>query len=239
MNDDIVQVEFAGPGSVSIVLDGFSGPANPVKYNQDLGPHVGYMKGHAGIVVTGADETTNLSVFTVGRATAFDNTGTYNIQQGPSATNVPANNGSPLFAGNVSTVYDGMADIAFVAISSTNGKFGGLRTANTSYWATNGVTGVYAPGVEFTGPVFVGDINAMTDATPYLQIGGTSVDNKTWITGGDLTQDNGQAVKVTGITQLFFKNGSDSHGNLFAAKTNQAVLQENGVDVTSQTVVNP
>jgi len=242
LNDDIVQVEFAGAGTVSIVFEGSSGPGNPTKYNQDLvgAGFPGYIKGHAGIVVTGADETTNLSVFTVGRATAFDPTGAYNILQGPSATNVPANNGSSLFAGHAATSYNGLADIAFVAIASTNGKFGGLRTANAVYWATSGFTGVYAPGVEFTGPVFVGDINAMAaEATPGLQIGGTSGDNRTWVTGGDLKQDNGKAVRVSGITQLHFRDGSDSHGNVFAAKANQAVLEQNGVNVTTQIVVNP
>jgi len=240
LNDDIVQIEFAGAGTASIVFTGSSGPANPVKYNQDLigAGFAGYIKGHAGIVVTGANETTNLSVFTVGRATAFDPTGGYNILQGPSATNVPANNGSSLFVGHGSTSYDGLADIAFVAIASTNGKFGGLRSANATYWATSGFTGVYAPDVEFTGPVFVGDINAMSEATPGLRIGSAGVE-ATRITGGDLLQDNGRAVQVSGVTQLHFRNGSDSHGNLFAAKTNRAQLLQNGVDVTAQIVVNP
>jgi hypothetical protein len=242
LNDDIVQVEFAGAGTVSITFAGSSGPGNPTKYNQDLigAGFPGYIKGHAGIVVTGANETTNLSIFTVGRATAFDPTGGYNILLGPGPANVPANNGSSLFAGHGATSYDGMADVAFVAIASTNGKFGGLRSANASYWATAGPTGVFAPGVEFTGPVFVGDINGMgSDASPRLQIGGTSGDNRTWITGGDLKQDNGRAVQVSGLTQLHFRDGSDSHGTIFAAKVNQGQLEDNGVNVTSLIVVNP
>ena len=234
LNNDIVQVEFSGPGTLSLVLDASSAPAAPTHYNQ---PAVNYMKGHAGIVITGADERTNVSVFTVGRATAFDFTGGYNILLAPSETNDPAKNGSPLFIGHDATVYDGFADIAFIAISSTNGKFGGVRTANANYFATKGLTGLYAPGVAFQGPVYLGNVSAFDDATPVIVIG--SATGNTWINGGDLVQDNGRAVQVSGLTQLHFKAGSDSHGNLLAAKANQARLEQNGTDVTAQIVVNP
>jgi hypothetical protein len=206
LNDDIVQVEFSGAGTLSLVLDGVTGPATPQKYNQATS----YMKGHAGIVLSGADDNTNLSVFSVGRA---------------NATN------QALFRSEVT--YDGFADIAFIAITSTNGKFGGLRTANASYFATKGYTGVYAPNVEFIGPVFVGDIRAENEATPVLVIGsGTD----TRITGGDLLQTNGRAVQVSGLTQLKFAAGSNSHGTLFPAQTNRARLEQNGADVTAAVV---
>lgn len=55
--DDIVQVEFSGPGTLSLVLAVPSGPALPINYNQATT----YMKGHAGIVLSGASATTNLS----------------------------------------------------------------------------------------------------------------------------------------------------------------------------------
>jgi alpha-L-arabinofuranosidase len=231
---DIVQIEFSGAGTVTVVFDDPTAPAAPVKYNQ---PTVSYTKGRAGIVVTGADETTNLSVFTVGRSTAFDPTGAYNILLAPnSTTNNPANNGSPLFVGHAATVYDGHADIAFVAITSANGKFGGLRAANAVFSAAKGITGIYAPGVQFTGPVFVSDIDATGTATPALLLGSGS---DVRITGGDLAQTNGHAVKVSGFVQLKMAAGSDSHGNLSAARANQAVLQQNGFDVTTRVVVNP
>ncbi len=233
LSDDIVQVELAGAGTLSIVLDNPSGPAAPLNYNQ---PTVGYMKGHAGIIVAGADETTNISIFTVGRATAFDPTGRFSILQPVSATNNPTNNGSGLFQGHGATAYDGFASFAFIAISSTNGKFGGLRASNGNCFATKGLTGIYAPGVQFQGPVFIGNITAFDAATPVLMIGSSS---DTRITGGDLAQANNQAVKVTGLTQLKYTAGSDSGGTLFAAKTNKGVLQQNGVDVTAQIVVNP
>jgi hypothetical protein len=232
-DDDIVQVEFSGPGTLSLVLTASSGPAAPVNYNQ---PSVSYMKGHAGIVITGADEHTNVSVFTVGRATAFDPTGAFNFLEGASETNDPAKNGSSLFVGHEQTAYDGIADIAFIAIQSTNGKFGGVRTSNANYYASGGYTGVYAPGVAFQGPVFVGDISAFDTATPVLVLGSAS---DTRVTGGDMTQANGQAVTVSGVTQLKFTPGSDSHGHLFAAQANKAVYKQDGVEVTAQIVVNP
>jgi hypothetical protein len=209
VDGDIVQVEFSGPGTLSLVLDDPTGPALPVNYNQATT----YMKGHAGIVITGADERTNVSVFSVGRATAVN----------------PA-----LFRENVN--YDGIADIAFIAILSTNGKFGGVRTANTNYFAHRGYTGIYAPGVEFTGPVYVGDLSAFDSAMPVIVLGSAS---DVRITGGDLLQNNGQPVQVSGIMLLRFADGSDSHGNLLPAQTNQAILLQNGIDVTTQIAVKP
>ncbi len=209
LNDDIVQVEFAGAGTLTLLLDAATGPALPKKYNQS----VEYMKGHATILIVGANETTNASVFSVGRANAVN---------------------QALFRD--SETYDGFADIASISISSVNGKFGGLRTANGSYFNTTGTVGVNAPGVEFTGPVFVGDIDASGTATPYLTLGGGA---DVRITGGNLFQSNRAAVQVSGITQLKFTAGTTSHGVPLTAQTNQARLMQNGTDVTTQIVVNP
>jgi len=232
LNDEIVQIEFSGAGTLSVVLASPTGPALPVNYNQA----VDYMKGHAGIVITGANETTNVSVFSVGRATAFDSTGGYNILLAPSLSNNPANNGSLLFQGHGSTAYNAFADIAFIAITSTNGKFGGVRTSNANYFASSGMTGLYAPGIQFTGPVFVGDINASGTATPMIILGSAS---DTRITGGNLMQSNSQPIKVSGITQLKFVDGTTSEGVLLPAQSNQAILRQDGADVTAQIVVNP
>jgi hypothetical protein len=187
-------------------------------------------------VIAGATENTNVTVFTVGRATAVDPTGAYNILQSPSSTNNPASNGSPLFLNHGATDYGGVADIAFIAISSANGKFGGVRTANANYYATKGVTGLYAPGVRFLGPVYLGDVSAFDSATPMIRAG---VANDVRITGGTLKQANNAPVQVSGFTQVRFTAGSDSHGNLFAAKRNEATLVENGEDVTARVVLNP
>lgn len=210
LSDDIVQVEFSGSGVLSIVMDGASGPSLATKYNQ---PDIAYMKGHAGIVITGADESTNVSVFTVGRKTAVN---------------------QALFRDDVH--YDGVADLAFIAILSSNGKFGGLRAANASFFATRGVTGIYAPQVKFTGPVYVGDIQASDSAQPFLAIG-SSPDVR--VTGGDLAQPNNRMVQVSGIETVRFVDGTTSNGDVLPARTNQGHLEQNGSDATAQIAVNP
>jgi cyclophilin family peptidyl-prolyl cis-trans isomerase len=233
LQDDIVQVELGGPGTLTITFDEASGPAAPVKYNQPL---VSYVKGHANITIAGADEHTNLSIFTVGRATAFDPTGAYNILLPPSTTNDPANNGSPLFQGHESTAYEGIADIGRISISSTNGRFGGIRAANAWVYDTKGIAGIYAPGVAFDGPIYIANITAFGTSTPVFMVGSVS---DARITGGDLYANNGQPIQVSGLTQLKFTGGSDSAGRTISAKLNQGILYQNGVNVTNQLVVNP
>jgi hypothetical protein len=198
LNDDIVQVEFSGAGTLALTLDAASGPAAPINYNQ---PDIAYMKGNARLAITGADETTNLTVFSVGSITAVNAT---------------------LFK-NVS--YDGVADIASISIASRNGKFGGLRAANASFFATSGQTGLDAPGVQFMGPVLVHDVAANDNATPRLVFGSTSsVD----VAGGSLAQPNGHAVEVNGIQQLNFINGTSSFGRGQPAQSLRANLYDIG-----------
>lgn len=204
VDDDIVQVELSGPGTLSIHLTGASGPAAPRLYQQ---PSTAYMKGHAAIVVGGATEDTHLSVFTVGRANAVN---------------------QAWFRDDV--LYDGVADLAYVAITSANGRFGGLRLANTTFFAHGGFTGVFAPDVQFTGPVLIGDITAFDTAEPGLLFGGA---NAPRITGGDLEQVNGATMKVSGISRLEFGEGETSHALVLPARENRARLEQGGVDVTT------
>lgn len=210
LDGDIVQVEFSGPGTLSLVLEGAGDPTAAANYNQ---PGVHYVKGHAGITIVGATEQTNVSVFSVGTTTAVNQS---------------------LFKADVA--YDGIADIAFIAILSANGKFGGLWTANANYQAYAGHTGIYAPGVEFAGPVYVGDITAFDSAKPVLVLGSA---NDVRITGGDLWQNNQQPVQVDGIARLQFTAGSNSHGRELSAQPNQAVLLRDRQDVTAQVVAQP
>lgn len=206
LDGDIVQVEFSGPGTLSVVLQNPTGPALPMNYNQQMS----YMKGHAGIVIAGATERTHVGIFSVGRATAVN---------------------QALFKNDVE--YGGTADLAFIAITSSNGRFGGLRAANARFYAASGITGVFAPDVSFEGPVYIGNISAFDAARPVIQLGSAS---DVRITGGDLWQANGREVEVAGLTRLLFSAGSDSHGNLFAAQINQATLVDDGEDVTNAIV---
>jgi hypothetical protein len=210
LNEDIVQVEFAGAGSLTLTLENATGPAAPRIYHQ---PDVLYMRGHGSIVITGADETTNVAVFCVGRATAFN----------------PA-----LFLNHSEKHYE--ADLHAISILSANGKFGGVRTANAFYFGASGMVGIYAPNVQFTGPVYVYEIHSDFTATSALLLG-ASTDVR--ITGGNLMQITNRAVQVSGITQLKFTDGTSAEGMLMAAQKNTARLQDHGVDVTDQVTVNP
>jgi hypothetical protein len=178
-----------------------------VKYNQ---PDILYMKGHASIIVTGADETSNLTVFTVGTATAVN---------------------QALFPAGMT--YDGVADIGLISIASTNGKFGGIRAANAGFFRTTGLTGISAPGVAIQGPTFIGDITADATATSVMIFGSTT---DVRITGGDLLQLNSRAVQVSGITRVNFTAGTKSSGATLPAQTNRARLEQDGVDITTQLV---
>ncbi|ACB74538.1 peptidase C10 streptopain [Opitutus terrae PB90-1] len=209
LDDDIVQVEFSGPGSLTVTLENPSGPALPVNYIQG----VTYMKGHASIVITDATQDTHVSVFSVGKANAVNQT---------------------LFKPGIA--YDGIADLAFIAISSRDGRFGGVRAANASFFASRGVTGLYAPGVNITGPLYLGDVSAFDTAKAMICVGAAA---DVRITGGDLSQDNGQPVRVSGLSRVAFADGADSHGRPLGAKSNRATFWDNGVDVTAQLVAEP
>jgi hypothetical protein len=208
LTDDIVQVELSGAGTLTLNLDSASGPAAAIKYNQ---PGVTYMKGHASITVTGANGTTTLSIYSVGRGNAVDQS---------------------LF--QTGTIYDGWADIGVVSIASVDGNFAALRTANANYFGVNGRIGVYAPGVLFSGAVYVGDIDAASGANAVLMLGSVA---DARITGGNMFQDNGGSVEVSGITRLQYTAGTSSGGALLIEPTNRGRFTTKGVDVTAQIVV--
>lgn len=203
LTDDIVQVEFSGAGTLTLTLANATGPAPAANYNQ---PAVSYMKGHAAIIISGADSTTNLSVTSVGQLTAGDKT---------------------ILRSDVT--YDGIADLAYVAIAG-DGQFAGLRLANVSFYNAKGITGVYAPDVQFSGPVYLGGIDAHDTATPMLVLG-TATDVR--IAGTDLLQTNGRAVQVDGSSRLQFTAGTTSAGVTLPAEPLRARLERNGLDVTS------
>lgn len=220
LNDDIVQVEFSGAGAVTISLASVTPPAPPVRYNQDIA----YVKGHATIAVEGADETSNLSVFSVGRITAVN---------------------QDLFKSTVT--YDGVADLARVIISSPTQRFGGLRAANAEFWAATGDTGLSAPGVRFSGPVNVHNLSARDQAVPVLLTGPIDprvVDNQTLdgcllVAGGDMAQANAAPIRLGGATTVLFYRGEDAHGLALPAQPSRGVFRRNEQDVTALVVRSP
>ena len=209
LNDDILQVEFSGPGSLSLNLDAASGPALPRLYVQS----VAYRRGHARVVLVGARATTHLSIFSVGRANAVN---------------------TALFRADAA--YDGWADVASVAVVSDDGRLGGVRAANVGFFAARGVTGLYAPGVVLEGPAYVGDLAAFDAAAAMLVVGAVA---DARIAGGDLLQPGGRAVRVAGLGKLRFTAGVDSHGRGLPARKNAARLESGGRDVTNDVVEDP
>lgn len=192
LTGDIVQVEFSGKGAMTISLQNASGPMAPANYNQ---PGVLYMRGHASISISGTDVTSNLSIFSVGRITAVN---------------------QALFRGDVA--YDGFADLALIEIvaerNSPDGaaSFGSIHAGNVRLFATQGLTGIYAPGVSIYGPVFVGDLSASDGAFPVLSVGNRSQLVTLVVAGGDLFQPNGQSILVTGFGVIGISAGTNSQG---------------------------
>ena len=199
-DDDIVQVEFFGKGRLTINIDpnSFELPDRPKKYNQDIN----YVKGSASLKVEDADESTFLSIFTVGRINAIN---------------------QDLFPDGES--YGAVADITLLEITNSKG-FGGILCANTHFSASSGDVGLKAPGIPVAVRVVIGDIEAGNDAVPYLLFGEDSFtaaapNSGLRIAGGDLQQNNGASIIVApgdsmnpGFEMLTSQNNFKSDGEL-------------------------
>lgn len=174
LNEDILQVELSGAGSLALSLESASGPARATKYNQ---PDVFYMRGHARIRITGSDASTSVAVFSVGPANAV--------------------NQAIIKAGEI---YDGMADIAEIEMvadpANPNGSnFGGIWAGNASFWAHSGRTGIYAPNVHVQNIVRIADLSAFDTASPAL-VFGRSQFGVLEVTTGTLAQQNERLIQV-------------------------------------------
>ena len=201
LQGDIVQAEFSGTGTLTISLDSYTGPKEASNYVQ---PGVKYVSGLATFTIEGSDATTNFSVFSVGSATAinqslFDDTHT---------------------GGNH------WADVQRVTVvadtSNPNGSvLGGIRAANAVFTADSGVVGITAANVQVQNVVRIGDIDAKGTANPVLVFGGTSQFGAVEIAGGDLMQSNGKVINNSGSYnyQISSIDNTDSTGSALAAKT--------------------
>lgn len=224
-DDDIVQVEFFGAGKLTIIIDpsSYELPKRPKKYNQDIN----YVKGSASIKVEDADESTFLSIFTVGRINAIN---------------------QDLFPDGES--YGAVANITLLEITNSKG-FGGILCANTHFSASSGDVGLKAPGIPVAVRVVIGDIEAGNDAVPYLLFGEESFtaeapNSGLRIAGGDLQQNNGASIIVApgdsmnpGFEMLTTQNNFKSDGELQPAQSINATFineVEAAVAVTTEEV---
>lgn len=178
LNDDITQVEFAGQGTLTVQLESASyrPPAAAAKYNQ---PGVAYVQGRATIRVRDADASTFVSVFSVGRGNAVNQS---------------------LFPAGMT--YDAMADIQLLQIDGA--EIGAVLTGNVRYSGYTGATGVAAPNTAVRYRLIVGDVDARESAAPLLRIGETST--LTWdggavlVAGGGLRQTNRSPIDASAGT---------------------------------------
>ena len=225
INDDIVQVEFSGSGTVTINFNPgtIQGPATPRKYNQDIA----YVKGHPHVVLSRADQTTYLSIFTVGTINAEDQT-----------IFLPGEN------------YDAVADISFIEVINSR-SVGGIHSANARFSNDIGRVGIIAPEVEVAVRVLIGEIDAREEAIPYLLFGDQSFTvNAAYpglrITGGDLTQSNGKSIIVApgelikgGFDSLISQRNIKSDNTLQPARNiNAEFVNESGDEVVIIVVEN-
>lgn len=205
-NDDIVQAEFSGVGTLTIELDPttFSGPAPPIKYNQS----VSYVKGRPSFTIKRANTNTFFSLFTVGTINAVNQS---------------------LFPEG--TVYDAQADAALLEVVDSM-AFGGIQCSNARFSGTSGKVGIDARGVPVAIRVTVGDINASGSATPYLIVGEESFtigasNPGMRITGGNLQQSNGASVNVA-------PSGSTTPG--FSTVISQNNIKSDGTEQPTQSI---
>ena len=175
-NEDIVQAEFSGTGDFTITLDQetFQPAALPARYNQD----VKYVTGKPSIVVDGADASTYVSLFTVGRLNAVNEN---------------------LFPEGQE--YDAKADVKLVEVTNCS-EIGGMLMGNAEFSGKSGKVGVDARNVKVKQRVTFGDIDASDDAVPYLLFDEGAFDDEEgkgpgpMVAGGDLVQTNGAPIVV-------------------------------------------
>jgi hypothetical protein len=199
-NDDIVQVEFSGAGTVTVEIDAttYVPPATPQKYHQ---PSVAYVKGHASVRVRDAGPGTFVSVFSVGRGNAVNPT---------------------LFPAGMT--YDAMADIQLLQVHGA--EMGGILTGNARYSGDYGVVGIHAPETSVRHRVVVGELSAGGEALPLLRLGdGSPLDwdaGSVLVAGGQLLQHNHTPVDVSSssgspLAQIRTVDGTLSSGELLPA----------------------
>ncbi|MSU71894.1 MAG: hypothetical protein EXS43_06075 [Opitutus sp.] len=209
LNDDIVQVEYSGAGTLTLVLDGATGPAAPTKYNQATT----YMKGHAGIVLTGADETTNLSVFSGGRANAAN--------QAPFRSEV---------------TYDRLRRNRLHRDHECEWQIRRASRRQHQLLCHQGFHRTLRPRRAIHGPGFPERYQCFRRRDPGVCDRLGQRHSRHWQRLAAKQRPSGASERDS-PAQVY--RGSDSHGKLFDAMSNKGKLEQNGTDVTSQIVVNP
>jgi hypothetical protein len=118
--------------------------------------------------------------------------------------------------------YDGVADIKAIGLQSVDGRFGGIRAADTEFWGTKGWIGINATRVKIVGPVRLMNLSARDAAEPMLRMDdGATVE----IAGGDLQQENEKPVHLDGQIQVTPISGATSDGTALPAQSLRATFR--------------
>jgi len=184
---DIVQAEFAGKGSMTLLLENFK-TAGSVGYinknpSQTLnGKLLEYVQGSATVVIDQPSSNTNLGMYAAG---SIQNPG--------------------FFAGQAKQGGNGLADIERVILigDPTNAagysNMGGIRMGGVVFSADNGVVGIRGENVAVQSIVAIGDIDARGSAVPTLMFNSNSQFQTVIVRGGDLRQSNGTSFDTFGL----------------------------------------
>ena len=166
-DSDIVQVELSGAGAVTVCLANATGPQAPLLYNQS---GVEYMQGKPTVILVGADATTHMSIYSVGRLN----------NPGVTLPDIP---------------YDGWSDVGALGIVCPSGTMGGLYLGNVAFGTSAGPTGIVARTVKNIGTVRLHDITASGTALPFLRFASEGQIQAT-LTGGSLMQANLSLIPI-------------------------------------------
>lgn len=208
--NNIVQFEMSGPGSLTVVLDNPSGPKAPAFYNQ---PGVDYMQGTPTVILAGANASTFMSIYSVGTAN----------NPGVTHSNV---------------IYNGWANVRAAGIHSTTGGLGGLYYGNVLFSSEAGPAGIVAPSLRTVGTLNFHELTTTEAGEPMILLapeGQAAIK----ITGGTLAQPGGSAIDVSGLDTVQMVAGQDSCGRPAPAQANQGHLYFEGIDITAELIVGP
>ncbi|MBK8477623.1 MAG: hypothetical protein IPL39_15380 [Opitutaceae bacterium] len=208
--DNIVQFEMSGPGALTIVLANPSGPKTPALYIQ---PGIEYMQGTPTLVLSGAEESTHMSIYSVGRLT------------NPGVT-------------RSDVTYDGWANVGAACVQSITGGLGGLYYGNVLFASTAGPAGIVAPSVWTVGTLNFHDLVTTGSGQPMILLAPEGQANIK-ITGGSLAQPGGSPIAVAGLDTVQMVAGQGSSGQVAPAQANQGRLVFEGIDLTDDLIVGP
>lgn len=193
---DIVRVEFAGAGTLRVDLTDFAAAAPADNYT-DFATQK-YVQGVATFTIEGSDETTNVSIYSLGSVNAQAQLFDEDHQGG-----------------------NNVANVSLLLIESDGGvlgnAFGGIFAGNAVFGGDESLVGLAAEKIQFFGPINIGGIEATDDAVAYLKIGQFSANSTVTLAGTNLAGNND--IDIEGVEGLVLASGTTSMGEVLDTQT--------------------